>query len=75
MNLEDVLKINDEFYKIEIDKLREVIEIQSSKLAKAREALEFYADEKNWDSSGIVWKNQTVRDNGSKSREALKEVE
>lgn len=49
--------------------------IEQSKLAKIKKALEFYANKNNWDSSGIAWQNQTVRDYGSKAKEALKEIE
>lgn len=40
MTIEQALKSAEEFHNIEVNKLREVIEIQASKLAKAREALE-----------------------------------
>lgn len=44
LQIEHILKASDVFHKIETDKLREVIEIQASKLAKAREALIHYAN-------------------------------
>lgn len=40
----EALNRSDELHEFETNKLREVIEIQSSKLAKAREALIHYAN-------------------------------
>lgn len=70
MTIEQALKLSDEFHKIETDKLREVIEIQSSKLAKAREALEHIAQTTKAECCDkFYWSDDKI------AHEALKEIE
>ncbi len=57
--------------KIEIDRLNQEINELKAENARYREALEFYADEKNYHGYDPI----IISDNGDSAREALKEIE